>query len=123
MCNANVMKKQGFARMGGVYSLAMKMIVIARKKSGNKWKSFVPYITIDETLVHELLHYASDHMVKGKYRTKAAEEEFAYGFSISYFLKRKWTKDKIVNKYFLPYLITTINAKKVRNKNNILQKF
>jgi hypothetical protein len=116
LCNANVLRKEGFVRMGGIYSLSMKMIVVARSKIKGKWKNFAPYITVDETMVHELLHYASDHMVKGKFRTVASEEEFAYGFSIPYFLKKKWNRKKIINKYFLPYLITTINSGKVRNK-------
>ena len=69
-------------------------------------------VSFDEVLVHELLHYASNCQKKG-FSSVEMEEEFAYGNSIEYLRKKKYTDEDIINNNFMPFLIATLDMKKI----------
>ncbi len=110
------LEKMGYEGVGGFYSRNEKVIIIPDnfdfKSKENIWSSIKAKISIDEVLVHELLHYVS-HKYKQSLLSKEAEEEFAYGNSIDYLKSKKYSDDYIIRYNFLPYLISTININSI----------
>ena len=84
----------------------MKTIVIPDlppENTTSKKNEIKAKITIDEVLVHELLHYVSDSQKKHVVSMEL-EEEFAYGNSIRYLKSKGYSDEDIVNNNFMPFL-------------------
>jgi hypothetical protein len=101
------MEKYGFTGVEGFYSILLKTIIVAGKRKSQKsdYKFCIrAKIQEDETIVHELLHYA--YVAEGRTSVSSEmREEFAYGYSIGY-LRRKYTDEEIIEFNFLPYLFS-----------------
>lgn len=123
-------KKANFIWASGLYIRTNRSILICKdrplgpSKDDNLWKSVIASLTLDEILVHELLHYCSHYY--GKVRNRIMEEEFAYGYSYNYLKNKGYTDDEIIQANFLPFLITIIDQNKIIKKyfinNNIVCK-
>ena len=74
------------------------------EKTKDIWASVKAEMSVDEILVHEMLHYIS-HKVNPAKRTMQVEEEFAYGNSADYLRSKGHDDDFIIKKNFMPYLI------------------
>ncbi len=117
----------GYKNIGGFYNRIASVIVIPDKqktevkKTKSPWSKIKAKITFDEVMVHELLHYVSDHQMKG-ISSVDREEEFAYGNSVGYLKQRGHNDDSIINDNFMPFLISVVNIKKITRivllKNN-----
>jgi hypothetical protein len=114
MCNRKFLDSLGYSGVGGFFERVMKTIVMPDSviPSVSKKNDIVAKLTIDEVLVHELLHYSSDSLNK-KIDSMEIEEEFAYGNSIRYLKGKGYTDDEIVNNNFMPHLFMTIDRNKV----------
>jgi len=119
-CPKKTLEEAGYPKVGGVYCSYSRIIIIANnlvdERSDGIWSGVRAHTTPDETLVHELLHYASDVRVKGRHTNEGYEEEFAYGYSVPYFLSKGWTEEKIIDNYFLPYLINQLDVESIKKK-------
>lgn len=117
-CPKKVLENAGYSKIGGIYCTYSKTVVVVsdlkEKKGEGLWGQIRARTTVDETLVHELLHYASDMRVKGRRVNIAYEEEFAYGYSIPYFLKKGWTEETIIDNYFMPHLVNMLDKEKIK---------
>jgi len=120
LCPKKTLEEAGYSKAGGVYCTYSRIIIVADDLSDENisgiWSGVRACTTPDETLVHELLHYASDMRVKGRHIDEAYEEEFAYGYSIPYFLSKGWTEETIIDNYFLPYLINKLDSESIKKK-------
>lgn len=109
-CSRSFLDKIGYKSIGGFYSILRKVIVIpddvnnSSKKTKDIWASVKAEMSVDEILVHEMLHYIS-HKVNPAKRTMQVEEEFAYGNSADYLRSKGHDDDFIIKKNFMPYLI------------------
>jgi hypothetical protein len=112
----SLMKVNGYGGVAGFYNYSTKKIVVGTDLlldySNSKIKAKV---TLDETLVHELLHYARHHYNKNNWNVDL-EEDFAYGYSIDYFIEKGYSEEEIVNNYLAPYLANKYYSRK-RNTN------
>jgi len=121
LCDHKLLFDIGLGKSLGFYSPISKIIIIANpdtikeKSTTTLLSSIRAKISLDETIVHELLHYASNITVKG-YITRRAEEEFAYGYSVKYLINKGHSKKDIINNNFMPYLISIVNSKKIKNR-------
>lgn len=112
--NRRILEKMGYKGVGGFFEKILKTIVIPDNLDFSEDKNYIVKgkITIDEVIVHELLHYVSDNQNK-KITSVELEEEFAYGNSIGYLRKKGYSDIEIVKNNFLPFLVGTIDNKKV----------
>jgi len=104
-CNRPFLEKLGYKGVGGFFEKIMKTIVIPDLpfETISKKNDIVAKITIDEVLVHELLHYVSDSHKKQTISMEL-EEEFAYGNSVGYLKSKGYTNEEIVKNNFMPFL-------------------
>lgn len=118
-CDRKFLNKFGYRGIGGLYSKVDKVIVIPDNlnfpQKGRIWNKVCANITLDEVLVHELLHFASDSQIKNT-KSIQLEEEFAYGNSVGYLRSKGHTDDEIVDNNFLPYLMTIVNKEEITTK-------
>lgn len=105
--------------VGGLYIPGKKAVLVSDLPSGGSTntygkKAISASLTIDEVIVHELLHYVSHKF----YRTHDVmmEEEFAYGHSVPYLLSKGHTKEEIIRYNMLPFLYGAVNHKKLLSK-------
>jgi len=116
--SSSFLNRLGYKGIGGFYNRVCKKVVVPDKlifsiaKNKSIWNSIKAKISEDEVIVHELLHYASDSRGTAS-RSANAEEEFAYGNSIGYLKSKGHTDEYIITKNFLPFLVGTINIKKI----------
>jgi hypothetical protein len=115
------LKKLGYYGLGGFFERLLKTVVINKDMSFDGDSAFLGKISVDEAIVHELLHYVSD--LSGIKKTSVEiEEEFAYSNSLNYLRSKKYTDKEIINNNFLPFLSGLINSnpiiKDVLIKNN-----
>jgi len=118
-CPKKTLADVGYKNSGGVYCTYSRVIVVANdliEKCDGIWNSVRARTTPDETLVHELLHYASDSRIKGRKVSSIYEEEFSYGYSIPYFIQKGWTEETIIDNYFLPHLINLLDKNDIKKK-------
>jgi hypothetical protein len=112
----DTLERNGYKGIGGFYSRGERIIVVSDdfnfKPKNNIWSSIVAKITLDEVIVHELLHYIS-HKYKDSILSVEAEEEFAYGNSVGYLTSKGYDSDHIVKNIFMPFLISTVNINKL----------
>ena len=88
----------------GFYSVILDTIFVANRGEDSP-------ISIDETIVHELLHYVSFHDNSDKMNA-LYEEYFSYANSLEYFTNKGWSDEDLVSKYLFPFF-KTICSKKV----------
>jgi len=100
LCGKRFLKKLGYAGLGGFFEKILKTIIICNDGS------------IDETIVHEMLHYVSDLSLATSYSVEL-EEEFAYINSIDYLRSKGRSDEYIINTVFLPYLIGKVDKNKI----------
>jgi len=118
-CPAAYLKKIGYDRVAGFYDVSHRVVVICEdtdkitvSKQNGPFESVRGKFEIDEIIVHELLHYA--HHAMGYMGISInLEEEFAYGNSVGYLKKKGYSDEEIIRYNFLPYLIQTINTRKI----------
>lgn len=131
LCSPCYLNKLGYKGIGGFFERVLKTIVIPEKleleTKVDKEFEIKARISIDEVLVHELLHYVSNHGITGS-SSLEREEEFAYGYSVNYLRSKGHSDDYIINYNFMPffYQITYLNKGKnitqkvlIENGNNI----
>ncbi len=110
-----VMKKCGYGGVGGFFDRINKVVIINDNLEFDPPKknrfSVHAILSIDEVIVHELIHYCSDH--KSIMAGKNIEEEIAYGNSVAYLRKNGRTDEFIINNHMMPYLMTAIDRNKV----------
>ena len=100
LCSKGFLKSLGYIGIGGFFEKILKTVIICDDGP------------IDETIVHEMLHFVSDMSMSKSYSV-GIEEEFAYINSIDY-LRQKGRDDcYIMNQVFLPYLMGVVNKKKI----------
>jgi hypothetical protein len=122
MCPRRFLDNVGYKGIGGFYSRVEKIVVIPDSLSNlkdsniptnsDRWSAIQSHITIEQILVHELLHYVSGKICETE-KTMQIEEEFAYGNMIDFCRMRGKTDDEIIVDIFLPYLFSII----IPNKN------
>jgi len=112
----SLMKVKGYGSVAGFYNYSTEKIVIGTDLLLDFTDSNIKAkVTLDETLVHELLHYARHHYNKNNWNVDL-EEDFAYGYSIDYFIEKGYSDEDIANNYLSPYLANKYYLKK---RNNI----
>lgn len=120
LCSTGLLKKLGYFGLGGFFEKVMKTIVINKDMDFGEG-AFIGKISVDEAIVHELLHYVSD-LSSTKKTSVEIEEEFAYSNSLGYLRSKKYTDEEIINNNFLPFLSGLVNPdpiiKNVLVKNN-----
>ena len=115
-CSRAYLDSLGYKSAAGFFCRLKKVVVIPDKLDFSEdpnsiWGSVKCTATIDEVIVHELLHYCSDR--QDNYTTSVnIEEEFAYGNSIGYLKQKGYTKDEIIKNNFMPYLINSVDYSK-----------
>ena len=89
--------KGEFAKKGfcGLCDIDSNMLFIAKDRVKGK-------ISIDEIMVHELLHYVALNEC-GVRMSDTYEEYFAYANSLQYFVHKGWKEKDIIFIYLLPY--------------------
>lgn len=102
-------EKLGFGFAGGLYDKIGRTILIGGGscKKTSKWSA---KISVDEIIVHELLHYASIIMGVMMSSVEAAED-FAYGWSLGYLRYKGHSDDNIIKNNYLPYLVDFFSEK------------
>jgi len=103
LCSKGFLKNLGYVGLGGFFEKILKTIIICNEGD------------VDETIVHEMLHYVSDLSLATSYSVEI-EEEFAYINSIDYLRDKGRTDEYIVSTIFLPYLMGKVD------KNVIIKK-
>jgi hypothetical protein len=122
-CDVNYLKRLGFSMAKGFYLIYDKAIVIASNCEDVCEKDKCHYdeiemddkdvkakYTTDEVLIHEMLHYVSNALSPTS--TELFEEEFAYGNSVEYFIKKGYTIDDIIFQKLIIYLHMAIKSEK-----------
>lgn len=121
LCSTSLLKKLGYFGLGGFFEKVMKTIVINKDMDFDGEGVFAGKISVDEAIVHELLHYVSD-LSNTKKTSVEIEEEFAYSNSLGYLRSKKYSDEEIINNNFLPFLSGLVNPnpiiKNVLIKNN-----
>lgn len=109
----------GYEGVGGLYIPGKRAVIVSELPSGGNTnthgsKSISAKLSIDEVIVHELLHYVS-HKI---YRTHdiMMEEEFAYGHSVPYLSKKGMSEEDIIKYNMLPFLYSSVNHGKLLTK-------
>ena len=103
----------GYKNVGGFFNKASKIVAvpdslyIQKPEKYSIWRTISAEITFDEVIVHELIHYASDKTVLSN--SDDFEEEVAYGNSLAYLRSKGYSDEFIIEKNFLPYLISSID--------------
>jgi len=121
----SVLEHIGYRGVGGLFDKVHKIIIIDdRIKAGYynddvlffgeklPWDNIKAIVSLDEVLVHELLHYVSSCLSR-TFSSVDLEEEFAYGHSVGYLRKKGLTDDDIIKQNFLPFLIKYIDTNKI----------
>jgi len=113
------LKAADYGGVGGLYIPGKRAVIVSDLPSGGSTNTHAKKvinarITIDEVIVHELLHYVSHKF----YRTHDVmmEEEFAYGNSVPYLLDKGHSEEDIIRYNMLPFLYSTINSQKLLKK-------
>lgn len=108
-----------YGGVGGLYVPGKKAVIVSDVPSGGSTNTYgkkmiSAKLSIDEVIVHELLHYVS-HKI---YRTNDVmmEEEFAYGHSVPYLISKGMTDDNIIKYNMLPFLYMIVDNKKLLKK-------
>jgi hypothetical protein len=117
-CSRIFMDKIGYKGIGGFFSRVHKIVVIPDVMFPKKGKIKSIWDTaskdfdarINEILVHELFHYASNKTCED-WKSMQVEEEFAYGNSADYLRQQGRTDDDIIRRNFMPYLLRVICEK------------
>jgi len=100
LCSKGLLKGLGYVGLGGFFEKILKTIIICNEGA------------IDETIVHEMLHYVSDLSLATSYSVEL-EEEFAYINSIDYLRNKGRTDEYIISTVFLPYLMGKVDKNKI----------
>lgn len=113
------LKEADYGGVGGLYVPGKRAVIVSDLPSGGSTNTHAQKVinarvTIDEVIVHELLHYVSHKF----YRTHDVmmEEEFAYGNSVPYLLSKGHSDKDIIKYNMLPFLYSTINSQKLLRK-------
>ncbi|MFA5598958.1 MAG: hypothetical protein WDA06_00040 [Phenylobacterium sp.] len=101
----------GYTSARGFFNKSKKTIVIASDEKSkitpdNIIDDIIIDIKNDEVVVHELLHYVSSMLSRRLH--DAAEEEFAYGYSLQYFKNKGYSNSHIVHNILLPYFMSVV---------------
>jgi hypothetical protein len=110
-----LMEKLGFHGVEGFYSHLDSTVVISTGRKPKHYQSAVVRAKIqkDETIVHELLHYA--YVAMGRWNVSSQmREEFAYGWSIGYLRGKGYKDEEIIRYNFLPYLFSIVYEDAIR---------
>jgi len=100
LCSKGLLKRLGYVGLGGFFEKILKTVIICDCGS------------IDETIVHEMLHYISDLSMAKSYSV-GLEEEFAYINSIDFLRSKGRTDEYITGTVLLPYLIGKVDKNKM----------
>lgn len=105
--------------VGGLYVPGKRAVIVSDLPTGGDTnthgtKKIIAKLSIDEVIVHELLHYVS-HKI---YRSNDVnmEEEFAYGHSVPYLIKKGYTDNEIIKCNMLPFLYGAVDHEKLLKK-------
>ncbi|MFW6173440.1 MAG: hypothetical protein ACOC5T_06840 [Elusimicrobiota bacterium] len=127
-CDSSYLKRIGLGGIGGCYNCHLRTIIIADRyrhndcnNSDDLWRSVKASVTIDEIIVHELLHYVSLFNSGGRIISSEIEEEFAYGNSLEYLRQKGHSDDDIILNNFLPYFISIVDQRKIIK--NVFKKY
>jgi len=123
LVSESCLKRVGLSGIGGCYDKLSKVVVVSKtfnfsgnsKTKDNTWSTIKAKVTIDEVIVHELLHYVS-MLNGGDSNSIDVEEEFAYGNSLGYLRDKGHSDDEIIINNFLPYFIQAVNQRKIMRK-------
>lgn len=113
-CSSSYLSKIGYKGVGGFFERINQTIIIGSDLDFNDKSEFdiITDISVDEILVHELLHYA--YFAIGCCTTSLElSEEFAYGNSINYLRQNGRTDEDIINKNFMPFLVMTLDKGRI----------
>lgn len=114
-----ILEEAGYGGVGGLYIFHKKQVIVTDEPTGGFSKNSVTAsLTIDEIIVHELLHYVSHKF--GNSNSVIMEEEFAYGNSVPYLISKGYTDEEIVESNMLPFLYIAVDSNKILKE--ILQK-
>ena len=111
LVEGEILKSIGYNGIGGFFDKINKNIVVAKNLKINNEDIFGK-ITVDEVIVHELLHYVSDVLMLN-FSNILYEEEFAYSNSIEYLRKKGYTNHQIIQNNFLPFLYSIVDTHKL----------
>lgn len=94
----------GFGFAGGFYSIPSKSVIVCNPSYKRTRESISAKMTVDEIIVHELLHYASEAigMIIGNV---GMAEDFAYGWSLGYLRSKGYSDNNIIQNNYFPYLV------------------
>lgn len=103
----------GMYNIGGFYSPYDKVVVITNQLDEDVFDEFAinTQFDLDEVLCHELIHFASN--AKLPCLDRVVEEEIAYTKSIGYLRNKGRSDDFIVEKNFLPFLMSIVDRSDV----------
>ena len=107
------LEKAGYGGVGGLYVFHKKQVIVSDDPTGGMSgkKSIKANLSVDEVIVHELLHYVSHKFSNSN--SVLMEEEFAYGNSVPYLLSKGYTDKEIVIGNMLPFLYDQVDDQKV----------
>lgn len=105
--------------VGGLYIPGKKTIIVSDTPSGGTAnthgkKQISANLSIDEVIVHELLHFVSHKIYRSK--DLIMEEEFAYGYSVPYLISKGMTDEQIIKNNMLPFLYGIVDSEKLLKK-------
>ena len=133
-CESSYFDGLGYKRAKGFYLIYNKIIIISSSCSNNscendlfEYKDIVDLdkinvqYSIDEVLVHEMIHYVSG--LSGITSTEMFEEEFAYGNSVEYFKKKGYSEEDIISQKLIVFLYMLIVPKILKEVGYNLYKF
>ncbi len=113
--------EKNFPGIGGCFFPALKIIFVKNeiKKTKIKGKfnrllqeACPVEITVEDVLVHELIHAVSDKMNRSSAKYKRMEEDFVYTNCIDFYKSKGMTEEDIVNNVFLSFCIWDIASSK-----------
>ena len=121
MSSGKVIDKAGFEGIGGCYVDMMKTILVKDKiediKATDKFSSVMQDVckltaTMEDILVHELIHAVSAKIGRALSKYRHTEEEFVYTNCIDFYRQKGMSDEDIVNNNFLPFCIADVYASK-----------
>lgn len=109
----SILEKYGFDGGYGFFYIPKKMVFI---------RSSVDKHTIDEIIVHELIHYAfnKENIV---FSDVEMEEEGAYGWSIGYLREKGYSDEYIINNFLKEYYSVIMKNKSILKFISMNNKF
>ena len=109
----------GLTCAAGFYSRTQRIIVITKTFINHQNSSIFSDVHADvkndQVVVHQMLHYVS-HFLQRQV-SPLMQQQFAYGKSARYLLNKGYSEQFIVNKIYLPYLLSIFDYSSLLKKS------